>query len=106
MANINAGDDVAIVDISHEEEWEEDPIVTEPSFDQKASLQIAWVILGIFSGVYLLAFVMGFCMLFKLKDATYDNSLEFVKFLVSSVLPLVALAVGYYLGDRANGKTA
>lgn len=84
------------IDIDDEDVWGEPPIVT---FDQKASLQIAVWVLCIFAGVYLLCFLMGFLIIFK-EGATFDGGLELVKFMLSAILPLVTLAVGYYLGDR------
>ncbi len=76
----------------------EPPIVT---FDQQASLQIARWVLAIFGGVYLLSFVMSFCMFF-VEGASYDSAMELVKFLLGSIIPLVTLAVGYYLGDKGS----
>ncbi|WP_428308875.1 hypothetical protein [Lacipirellula sp.] len=89
------------VDIKDEAVWEQPPVVTEPSFDQKASLEMAKHVLAIFGGVYLLCFIMAFAMM-CMKDATFDGTLELVRFLLSSILPLITLAIGYYLGDR-NG---
>ncbi len=94
-------DSVPTIDIGDEEEWEEAPIVT---FDQKASLQIARWVLMIFAGVYLLCFSMAFLM-FSMEGATFDGALELVKFMLSAILPLVTLAVGYYLGDRSKQDT-
>ena len=90
------GTEIETIDIDDEEDWEEEPIV---SFDQQASLQIARWVLLIFAGVYVLCFVMGFILMFA-DDATFDGGLELVKFMLTAVLPLVTLAVGYYLGDR------
>ena len=92
---------VPTVDIGDEEEWEEPLVVT---FDQRASLQIARWVLLIFAGVYLLCFVMAFRMMF-MEGATFDGSLELVKFMLTAVLPLVTLAVGYYLGDKSRQDT-
>lgn len=91
---------IPVVDIRDVEEWKEPPKI---SFDQFASLQIARWVLMIFAGVYLLCFVMAFVMFF-LSDATYDGSLELVKFMLGSILPLVTLAVGFYLGDRRTAQ--
>jgi hypothetical protein len=77
-------------------EWKEDPKVI---FEQKASLAIALWILGLFAGVYLLGFTATFFLL-AWKDATFEKGADLVKFLVQLPLPLVTLAVGYYLGDR------
>ena len=87
-----------VVDIRDVEEWKDPPTV---SFDQMASFQVANWILLLFAGVYAICMVIGICMLF-MKDATFDKALELVKFLVSSILPIVTLAVGYYLGDRRS----
>ena len=92
---------VPTIDIGDEEEWVEPPIVT---FDQKASLQIARWVLLIFAGVYLLCFVMAFLMMF-MEGATFDGGLELVKFMLTAILPLVTLAVGYYLGDKSRQDT-
>ena len=89
---------VPTVDIGNEEVWREELVVT---FDQRASLQIARWVLMLFAGVYLFCFVMGFVMLF-LEGATFDGALEIVKFMIASILPLVTLAVGYYLGDKST----
>src|SRR4051812_5657939 len=79
-------------------EWKSDPVV---GFDQKASLAVAQWVLCIFGGAYLLSF-LGTFLLFWKSDATFEKGAELVKFLVQSLLPLVTLAVGYYLGDRAR----
>jgi hypothetical protein len=77
-------------------EWKEDPIV---GFEQKASLAIARWVLMIFGGVYGLSFAAMFFLFYR-TDATFEKGSELVKFMVQSILPLVTLAVGYYLGDR------
>lgn len=87
---------IPTINIDDESEWKEPPIVT---FDQKASLQIARWVLLIFSGVYLLCFAMAFRMMF-MEEASFDGGLELIKFMLTAILPLVTLAVGYYLGDR------
>jgi hypothetical protein len=76
--------------------WKNDPLV---GFDQRASLTIARWIFVIFGGVYALGFVGAFILL-TWKDATFERGSDLVKFLVQLPLPLVTLAVGYYLGDR------
>ncbi len=76
--------------------WKDDPVV---GFEHKASLAIAQWVLFIFGGVYALSFVAMFVLFFR-TDATFEKGSELVKFLVQSLLPLVTLAVGYYLGDR------
>ena len=85
-----------VVDLENVEEWRQPPLVT---FEQKASLEIARTVLWIFAGVYALCFVFAF-MMFWIEGADYDKGLEMVKYLLGSILPLVTLAVGYYLGDR------
>lgn len=92
--------DKPVVDLRDTEQWKELP---KTSFDQFASLQIARWVLMIFAGVYLLCFVMAFVM-FCMSDATYSDSLELVRFMLGSILPLVTLAVGFYLGDRRAGQ--
>lgn len=89
---------VESIDLREVEEWKDPPKVT---FGEMASLQIAKWVLMIFASVYALCFILAFVMLF-LGDVTYDKSLDLVKFLLSSILPLVTLAVGYYLGDRQS----
>lgn len=86
-------------------EWRDDPKV---GFEQKASLAIARWILILFGGVYAFGFIATFILL-TWKDATFEKGSDLVKFLVQLPLPLVTLAVGYYLGDRnrhqPTGKT-
>jgi hypothetical protein len=82
-------------EIAHSE-WKDDPVV---GFEHKASLAIARWVLIIFGGVYTLSFVAMFFLFFR-TDATFEKGSELIKFLVQSLLPLVTLAVGYYLGDR------
>jgi hypothetical protein len=94
-------DDSKTIDIDDVEDWRQEPIVTEPSFDQKASLRIAHVILGIFGGVYVLCFVALFLIMYR-DDATFEGMNEMVKFMMTSILPLVTLAVGYYLGEKSS----
>ena len=88
-------------EIEHSE-WKKDPIV---GFDQRASLTIAQWILVIFGGVYVLGFVAAFILL-SWKDATFEKGSDLVKFMIQLPLPLVTLAVGYYLGDRNRQQTA
>jgi hypothetical protein len=82
-------------EIAHSE-WKDDPVV---GFEHKASLAIARWVLMIFGGVYALSFVAMVFLFFR-TDATFENGSELIKFMVQSLLPLVTLAVGYYLGDR------
>ena len=51
-------------------------------------------------GVYALCFAVAFIMLFRLPDVTFEKSIEIIKFMVGSILPLATLAVGYYLGEK------
>jgi hypothetical protein len=81
---------------SNHTEWEDNPVV---GFEHKASLAIARWVLTIFGGVYALGFVAMFFLFFR-TDATFEKGSELIKFMVQSLLPLVTLAVGYYLGDR------
>ncbi len=76
--------------------WKADPVV---GFDQRASLAIAQWVLIIFGGVYTLGFIAIFILFFK-TDATFEKGADLVKFMIQSLLPLVTLAVGYYLGER------
>lgn len=77
-------------------EWKDDPLV---GFDQRASLTIARWVLLIFGGVYTLSFAAMFYLFYR-SDATFEKGSDLIKFMVQSLLPLVTLAVGYYLGDR------
>ena len=86
------------IDVRNVEEWQTPPRM---EFEKVASLAIAKIVLGIFGGVYLLVFVLIWILLSK-EDASFSNVMEILKFLVNSVLPLVTLAVGYYLGDRGG----
>lgn len=87
-------------EIEHSE-WKRDPII---GFDQRASYTIAQWILVIFGGVYLLGFIAAF-ILFSWKDASFEKGSDLVKFMIQLPLPLVTLAVGYYLGDRNRPQT-
>lgn len=91
-----------VIDIRQVEDWRTPPRV---SFDRMASLRIAYVVLSIFAGVYALCFAMAFAM-FWTEKADYEKASELVKFLLQSILPLVTLAVGYYLGDRARQESS
>ena len=82
-------------EIAHSE-WKNDLII---GFDQRASLVIAERILYIFGGVYILAFVAMFFLFYR-TDSTFEKGSDLVKFMIQSLLPLVTLAVGYYLGDK------
>lgn len=93
---------VGIIDIDKEDdEWD----AIEETFGQKASLVIAKIVLGIFGVVYGLCFVIV-ALLFSLSDVTFDGGVEVLRFMLSSIIPLVTLAVGYYLGDRSNSNTS
>lgn len=95
MAN-NKKTSTPTINLNEISEWETPPIV---SFDSMASLVIAKWVLWIFAGVYLLSFFVGFLVLWK-KESTFDQGIELIKYMIGSVLPLVTLAVGYYLGDK------
>jgi hypothetical protein len=88
-------------EIAHSE-WKDDPVV---GFEHKASLAIARWVLTIFGGVYAFSFVAMFFLFFR-TDATFEKGSELIKFMVQSLLPLVTLAVGYYLGDRNRQAVA
>lgn len=85
-----------LIDLKKATNWKDDLTV---GFEHRASLTIARWVLWIFGGVYTLSFIAMFC-LFSRTDATFEKGSELIKFLVQSLLPLVTLAVGYYLGDR------
>lgn len=70
-------------------------------FEQRASLAIAQWVLILFGGVYALAFSAMF-LLFWRTDATFEKGADLIKFMIQSLLPLVTLAVGYYLGDKSR----
>ena|SRR5207253_8629850 len=103
MANTPPNDPSALakIDLKQEiahSEWKKDPLVT---FEQKATLAIAQWVLVIFGGVYVLGFIALFVLFYR-TDATFEKGSELVKFMIQSLLPLVTLAVGYYLGDRSR----
>ena len=77
------------IDIANVEEWEKPPRM---SFGQRASLEIARYVLLIFAGIYLFCFVLAFYMI-TLPRSWYNKSVELIKYLVGSILPLVTLAV-------------
>jgi hypothetical protein len=74
-------------------------------FDQRASLSIAKWILCVFAGVLVLAFMALFVMISKQDAILFEKVAELIKFLVQAVVPLVTLAVGYYLGDRGRSNS-
>jgi hypothetical protein len=89
---------VDLQDYAEHSSWKEPPRV---AFDKYASLSIARWVLWILCGVYVLSFAGMGIMLFR-PDASFEKAAELVKFMVQSMLPLVTLAVGYYLGDRTR----
>jgi hypothetical protein len=107
MSNAEASpSEVGKIDIGksgQEGVWQHEPTVAR-TFHEKASLEIAKWVLWIFAGVYAACFVMAFSMLFFVDGVDFDGSMELVKFLLSSMLPLVTLAVGYYLGERKSSS--
>ena len=96
-ANATSDPDIPVVDIDKEEKWKDLP--RETAFHQVTSREIARWVLVIFAGVYLFCFILALGMLF-LEGATYEQSFELIKYMIGSMLPIVTLAVGYYLGDR------
>jgi len=44
--------------------------------------------------------------MFWMESASYEKASELVKFLLQSILPIVTLAVGYYLGDRSRQESS
>lgn len=92
---------VDIREIADKSDFQELPKV---GFAERASLWIATWILATFAGVLLLAHVFLGLLIYKhwdLKEGElFDKVADLVKYLVQSVVPLVTLAVGYYLGDR------
>lgn len=77
-------------------EWKEDPVI---GAELIASFAIVRWVLLIFGGVYALSFTAMFFLFYR-TDATFEKGSELVKFMLQSILPLVTLAIGYYLGDR------
>lgn len=77
-------------------EWKEDPVI---GTELIASLAIVRWVLMIFGCVYSLSFMAMFFLFYR-TDATFEKGSELVKFMLQSILPLVTLAIGYYLGDR------
>lgn len=71
-------------------------------FGQQASLSIAKWILCIFAGVLVLDEAVLIVILCRHESPLFDKVAELLKFFVQSVIPLVTLAVGYYLGDRGR----
>lgn len=116
-ARADAGGDV--VDLSVDERWLDnvekvslkesipEGFLDDPqfplTFNMRASLEIARWVLGIFSGVYVLCFIYAF-VLMTAEDATYEGGVEILKLMLTTALPLVTLAVGYYLGDRSSSS--
>lgn len=89
---------VGRIDITKTGEWQTPPVV---EFEKVASLTIATWILAIFAGICALAFGSIWLVLQK-DDATFKEVADMLKFMVQAVIPLVTLAVGYYLGDRSG----
>lgn len=77
-------------------EWKDQP---EVSFNEKVSFRIARWILIVFTAV-----CIGTCILiflaFNREDATFEGISQLIQFPLTVILPLVTLAVGYYLGDK------
>ena len=86
------------IDIREIKHWKMPP----KTFVQKASLEIARWVLGIFVAVLILCFIVAFTILVRGEVMTFENSLELIRTMISSILPLVTLAVGYYLGERGS----
>jgi hypothetical protein len=90
------------IDLREVEDWR-DPL--DVSFDQAASLEIAKWVLWIFAGVYALCFGLAFIAVFR-GNIDFESSFKLVQLMLTSILPLVTLAVGYYLGDRGRAAGA
>ncbi len=88
----------SLKEIVDQSSWKQDPVV---GADQRASHAIAKWVLILFGGVCVLCFIAMF-ILFIRTDATFEKGSDLVKFMIQSLLPLVTLAVGYYLGDRGR----
>lgn len=69
------------------------------SFVEKASLQIARWILLIFTLVCVCTFILIF-FAFRRDDATFDGIVDLVQFPMISIIPLVSLVIGYYMGNK------
>lgn len=98
MNGADTRDRLPTIEISEEKGFEQ---LTVEYIHEWASFEVAKRVLVIFAGVYLLSFVMSFCMFF-MEGADFQGALELVRFLLGSVLPLVTLVVGYYLGERSS----
>lgn len=72
------------------------------TFNEKATLEIARRVLILFGFVLLSCFVVAIIMLFKEDSLVYDNIIDLIRTMLGSIVPLVTLAVGYYLGDKSS----
>lgn len=91
---------INLKEVIEHSEWKNDPLV---GFEQRASLAIAQWVLILFASVYVLAFLATFLLLWR-TDATFEKGADLIKFMIQSLLPLVTLAVGYYLGDKNRSQ--
>lgn len=86
----------AKIDLRDDQTWRG---LAEPSWDQKASWQIAKWILVTFVVVICLSFLLGAIAL-TLDEKKFELSMDLIKQMLGVTTPLVTLAVGYYLGSR------
>lgn len=91
----------SLKDVVEQSSWKQDPVVGR---EARASHSLAKWVLILFGGVCALCFLFMF-ILFVRTDATFEKGADLVKFMIQSLLPLVTLAVGYYLGDRGRQPT-
>lgn len=82
------------------ENWDIQPKV---SFNERVSFRIARWILIVFTSVCILTCIL-ILFAFQRQDATFQGIVELIKFPLTIILPIVTLAVGYYLGDKQNGN--
>ena len=87
------------MDLKVEKRWLDPP---KASFTERASLEIARWVLVIFAVVYGICFFIAVMSFYQ--GAKAQDLLEMMKYLLGSILPVVTLAVGYYLGDRRGGN--
>ena len=74
----------------------ETPTIT---FQDKVSFRIARWILIVFTIICILTCGLIFYA-FEREDATFEGIVLLIQFPLSTIMSLVTLAVGYYLGDK------
>lgn len=91
-------DKLEVIDIGNESDWIEpygpSVLISRRHLKLRDSLLI-------FACVYGMTFIVAIIFAFK-SDATFKDGIELVRFLLTTIIPLVTLAVGYYLGNQAK----